>query len=92
MGHRVNIYPPWALPITLIGTVYCAANPKGDKESTMDDDMLLTAILAEDVGTIANIVQAASELTGTMSERLAKGYYELTNRDPGADTDTIGLR
>lgn len=58
----------------------------------MDDEMLLAAILAEDTGTIANIVQAASELTGTLAERLAKGYYELTNRDPGANTDEIGLK
>lgn len=60
----------------------------------MDDDLLLQAILAEDVGTIACIVQAASELPSdlTLSERLSKGYYELTNRDPGAETDEIGLR
>lgn len=58
----------------------------------MTDDVLLEAILAEEIGTIANIVQAALENEGTLSERLAKGYYELTNRDPGADTDVIGLR
>jgi hypothetical protein len=58
----------------------------------MDDDTLLRAILACDVGTIANIVQAASELPGTMSERLSRAYYELTNNDPGAESGWIGLR
>lgn len=56
------------------------------------DSMMLRAILAEDVGTIANIVQAASELEGTLFERMSKGYYELTNHDPRADTDEIRLR
>lgn len=57
----------------------------------MDDTTLLRAILACDTGTIANIVQAAAELPGTMSVRLSVAYYEITNRDPGAATDTIGL-
>lgn len=57
----------------------------------MDDDVLLRAILAEDDGKIACIVQAALENEGTLAERLSKGYYELTNRDPGAETDVIGL-
>jgi hypothetical protein len=58
----------------------------------MEDDLLLQTILTCDVGTIANIVQAASELTGTMFERLSKAYYEVTNKDPGANTGWIGLR
>lgn len=61
----------------------------------MDDDLLLDAIYAESAGTILCIFQAAREykdLNLTMSERLSKAYYELTNRDPGADTDVIGLR
>ena len=41
--------------------------------------MLLAAILDLPVGTIANVIQAASENEGTLAERLAKGYYELTN-------------
>jgi hypothetical protein len=57
----------------------------------MDDDLLLAAILDQDIGTIANIIQAAKELEGTLSERLSKAYYELTNQDPEADTGTIGL-
>lgn len=60
--------------------------------STEDlDTLLLATILAEDVGTIANIIQAAAELSGTMSERLSSGYYEMTNKDPDAETDIIGL-
>lgn len=44
-------------------------------------------------GTLINILQAASEQgEGTMTARLATGYYELTNRDPGAKTDEIRLR
>lgn len=54
------------------------------------DTNLLLAILKLDVGTIANVVQAASELEGTLHERLSKAYYELTNQDPGAETDDIG--
>jgi len=55
----------------------------------MNDDLLLDAIYACDDGTILNIVQAARELEGTLSERLSKAYYELTNQDPGAETDII---
>lgn len=57
-----------------------------------EDTLLLTTMLDLPVGTIANVVQAASELEGTLHERLSKAYYELTNQDPGAETDEIGLR
>ena len=57
-----------------------------------EDTLLLMAILDLQVGTIANVIQAASELEGTLHERLSKAYYELTNQDPGAETDGIGLR
>lgn len=55
------------------------------------DTLLLESILSQEIGTIACIIQAASELEGTMHERLSKAYYELTNQDPGAETDGIGL-
>lgn len=55
------------------------------------DTIVLKIILAQDVGTIANIVQAASELPGSMAARLAMGYYEITNTDPGAEDDVIRL-
>lgn len=58
----------------------------------MDDQLLLQAILAEDDGTILNILQAAAELPGTIYDRLSMAYYELTNRDPGAETNEIGLQ
>lgn len=45
----------------------------------MDDDLLLAALLELDIGTMANALQAAQELPGgTLSERLAKGYFEVT--------------
>ncbi len=56
------------------------------------DTLLLKTILVEEIGTIANIIQAASELEGTMTLRLSVAYYECTNQDPGADSDTIGLK
>lgn len=45
-------------------------------------------------GTLLNIIQAAVELDeeGTIYDRLSAAYYELTNRDPGADDDEIRLR
>jgi hypothetical protein len=57
----------------------------------LDDTMLLQVILAEEIGTIANIIQAAAELEGSLHERLSAAYYELTNRDPAAETDIIRL-
>lgn len=48
----------------------------------MDDDTLLDAILALEPGDIAHVIQAASENEGDLAERLAKGYYELTNNEP----------
>lgn len=66
-------------------------HPAWPTDSDMDD-MLLKAILAQEIGTIANIIQAASELEGTLYERLSGGYYELTNTDPRARTDEIGLK
>lgn len=57
------------------------------------DTTILKTILVQDIGTIANIVQAASEYSeGTMTARLSTAYYEVTNQDPGAETDMIGLR
>lgn len=47
----------------------------------ISDDVLLSVILVEEIGTIACIIQTAGELRGTMSERLAMAYYELTNKD-----------
>ena len=49
-------------------------------------------------GTLINIIQAAIEQPDalgqplTMHDRLSLAYYELTNDDPGADTDSIRLR
>lgn len=63
-----------------------------ENEQEEMDTVLLEVILAEETGTIANIIQAASELEGSLYERLSAGYYELTNKDPGADTDGIGLK
>ncbi len=57
----------------------------------MNDDLLLAAILDCDIGTIANIVQAASENEGSLFDRLSKAYYELTNQDPVAEHDLISL-
>lgn len=57
----------------------------------MDDDMLLKAILDLDLGNIANVVQAASEVEGTLSERLSYAFYEITNRDDGGN-DMIRLK
>lgn len=57
----------------------------------MDDTTLLKAILDQDIGTIANIVQSASELTGPMSERLSKAYHEVTGTDGDPDA-TITLK
>ena len=51
----------------------------------MNDDLLLKAILDLDIGSIANVVQAASEVEGSMSERLSYAYYEITNKDDGGD-------
>jgi hypothetical protein len=45
------------------------------------DTLLLQAVLQEDVGTIANVVQAASELEGTLYDRLSKAYHEVTGND-----------
>jgi hypothetical protein len=49
-------------------------------------------------GTLLNIIQAAIEQPDalnqplTLHDRLSLAYYELTNNDPGADTDSIRLR
>jgi hypothetical protein len=56
------------------------------------DTVLLQAIMAQPNNKIPDIVQAALENEGTLYDRLSKGYYELTNQDPGADSDGIGLR
>lgn len=56
------------------------------------DELLLKAILDLPNGTILNLVQAAAELPGNLEERFGRAYYELTNKDPGAETDWIGLK
>ena len=44
----------------------------------MDDDMLLAALNDLDAGDLQNAIQAAMELPGTLTERLAKAYHEVT--------------
>jgi hypothetical protein len=36
-------------------------------------------------GTLLNIIQAATELEGSLYDRLSLGYYELTNNDYSED-------
>lgn len=49
-------------------------------------------------GTLINVLQAAVEMPDafgrpmTLHDRLSTAYYELTNDDPGADTDSFRLR
>lgn len=51
------------------------------------DTLLLTTILAQDIGTIANIIQVTSEYDdGDLYDRLSQAYYELTNNDSDPDT------
>lgn len=54
------------------------------------DDLLLQAILAQSVGDIANIMQAANENEGSLYDRLSKGYHEITGND-GDPNAEIGL-
>lgn len=51
----------------------------------MRDDLLLQAILDRPDGDILNIVQAASEMAGSMTERLSKAYHEITGTDGDPD-------
>lgn len=55
------------------------------------DDLLIDAIFSEDIGTIANIIQAAREHQGTLFDRLSKGYHELCAKGYDPD-DVIRLR
>lgn len=57
------------------------------------DDILDTFTeMLKGYGTLLNVIQAASELEGTLHERLAAGYYELTNNDPPDDDMVIRLQ
>lgn len=55
------------------------------------DQLLMDAILARPDGDILNIVQAARELEGSLYERFAKGYAEVTGNNWGDPDGTIGL-
>lgn len=82
------------------------ARPKGepivsdDTPTTEDNErntLLLNSILDQDLGTMANIIQAATEYDdwqppGTLYARLQSAYYELTNTDPSAPDTQIRLR
>jgi hypothetical protein len=57
----------------------------------MTDELLLQAILDRPNGDILNIVSLAAEHEGDLNERLSKAYYEVTNNDPGAGDQIIGL-
>jgi hypothetical protein len=56
----------------------------------MDDQLLLDALNDLDAGTLQNVIQAARELDGTLSERLSMGYHECTAKGFNPD-DEIGL-
>jgi len=55
------------------------------------DDLLLRAILERPDGDVLNIVQAASELTGTMYDRFSKAYMEITRRPLTATEENEGI-
>jgi hypothetical protein len=73
-----------------------------DDTPTLNEDnerntLLLRTILDQEPGTIANIVQAATEYDdwqppGTLYDRLSAAYHELTNTDPEAPNTQIRLR
>lgn len=72
-----------------------------DDTSTTEDNerntLLLRTILDQEPGTIANIIQAATEYDdwqppGTLYDRLSAAYHELTNTDPSAPDTEIRLR
>lgn len=54
-------------------------------DDSMNDDLLLKAILDRPDGDILNIIQAASELPGTLYDRLSKAYHEITGTDGDPD-------
>jgi hypothetical protein len=60
-------------------------------DDLLSDSGLIYSLMVLDGGTLQNAMQAALENEGTLYERLAKGYYEVTAKgfDPNG---IIGLK
>jgi hypothetical protein len=56
------------------------------------DELLIRAINDRPDGDVLNIVQAASEYQGTLYDRLAKAYAEVTGTNWGDDDTPIKLK
>lgn len=56
----------------------------------MNDELLLQAINDRPDGDVLNIIQVACEYEGTLYDRLAKAYAEVTGTNWGGD-DAIRL-
>jgi hypothetical protein len=58
----------------------------------MNDELLLRAINDRPDGDVLCIMQAAAEYEGTMYDRLAKAYAEITGTQWGGPDDMIRLK
>jgi hypothetical protein len=64
-----------------------------DADEVARDTILLACINHQEIGTIANIMQAAFELDGPLHDRLSKAYHECTRAPltPQEEAEEIGL-